>query len=52
MVLRSLVVVSGLDDRGVADGSDRGRRSSWFGNANAPPGGSMDMRVEVVFYGE
>ena len=25
---------------------------SWYGNNNPPPGGNMDMRVEVVFYGE
>jgi hypothetical protein len=25
---------------------------SWYGNGNPPPGGSMDMRVEVVFYGD
>jgi hypothetical protein len=25
---------------------------SWHGNGNPPAGGSMDMRVEVVFYGE
>ena len=25
---------------------------SWYGNNNPRPGGNMDMRVEVVFYGE
>ncbi|HLT38461.1 MAG TPA: peptide-N-glycosidase F-related protein, partial [Enhygromyxa sp.] len=24
---------------------------SWHGNGNPPPGGTMDMRVELVFYG-